>query len=150
MPTTIHGNAACPAVGADKRFMKLFAAPSVLTAATYVRNLTAERVLLRQDAVRGLTNRTGKTMAITDHFQTVEDPGFRRSVDPKAARQQLKMSFGLVVLLAIAAGGLAFSLRFQPPMMEAGLTAPVKLVVQAPQRVEIHEAASKIKELPGG
>ncbi|HWG06744.1 MAG TPA: hypothetical protein VG271_17185 [Beijerinckiaceae bacterium] len=130
--------------------MKLFAAPSVSINTTYVRDLTAGQVLLRQGAVQGRTNRTGKTMTITDHFQTVEDPGFRRSVDPEAARRQLRMSFGLVVLLAIAAGGLALSLRFEPPMMEAGLNAPVKLVVQSPQRVEIHEAASNAKELPGG
>ena len=89
-------------------------------------------------------------MAITDHFQAVEDPGFRRSVGPEAARQQLKMSFGLVVLLAVAAAGLAFSLRLEPPMLVAGLQAPMKLVVQAPQRVELREAASKTKELPGG
>jgi hypothetical protein len=89
-------------------------------------------------------------MAITDHFKAVEDPGFRRTVEPEAARQQLHMSLGLVVLLAIAAAAIGLSFRFEPQVLEARINAPVRLVVQMPQHVNVLQAARKSTELPGG
>jgi len=80
-------------------------------------------------------------MGIIEHFEAVDDPGFRRSVDPDAARQQFNMSLGLIVVLAVAAAALAFSFGFEPRILEAQVKAPVKLVVQAPQHAELQQAA---------
>jgi hypothetical protein len=80
-------------------------------------------------------------MGIIDHFEAVDDPGFRSSVDPNAARQQFNMSLGLVVVLAIAAATLALSFRFEPHILEAQVKAPIRLVVQAPQHAELQQAA---------
>ena len=91
-----------------------------------------------------------KNMTILGHFSAVNDPGFRRTVDPDAARQQLHMSFGLVILLAAAIAGLALSFHFEPQTLVAGMNAPVKLVVQVPQRIEVQQASRKSAELPGG
>lgn len=89
-------------------------------------------------------------MAIIDHFQPVEEPGFRRTIDSQAARQQLAMSLGLVVVLAIAAATLALSFRFEPRILEAQVRAPIKLVVQLPQQAQVRQAAAPAEQLPGG
>jgi hypothetical protein len=88
-------------------------------------------------------------MAIVDHFEPVEEPGFTRTVDPEAARRQLNMSLGLVIVLAIAATAIALSYRFEPQILEAQVRAPVKLVVQVPQRVQVQQAAERATQLPG-
>ena len=89
-------------------------------------------------------------MAIIDHFERVEEPGFTRTVDPQAARRQFNMSLGLVVVLAIAAAAIALSLRSEPQFLAAQVRAPVKLVVQMPQRVQVQQAAEHARPLPGG
>jgi hypothetical protein len=103
--------------------------------------------MCRQAALgsKGSTN-----MAIVDHFKSVEDPGFIRAVDPKAARRQFNMSLGLVVVLAVAAAGIALSFRFQPQVLEAQMRAPAKLVVQMPQPAKVMQAAEHARQLPGG
>jgi hypothetical protein len=89
-------------------------------------------------------------MAIVDHFEPVEEPGFTRAIDPEAARRQFNMSLGLVVVLAIAAAAVALSLRSEPQVLAAHLRAPVKLVVQMPQHVRVLQAAEHASQLPGG
>jgi hypothetical protein len=89
-------------------------------------------------------------MAIVDHFEPVVEPGFTRSVDPQAARRQFNMSLGLVVVVALAAAAVALSFRFEPQVLEAQVRAPVKLVVQTPQRVQAQQAAEHARQLPGG
>ncbi len=89
-------------------------------------------------------------MAITDHFEAIEEPGFRRSIDPEAARLQFNMSLGLVVILGIVSVGLALSLGFKPQTLEAQARAPIKLVVQLPQRAQVQQAVVSTKLLPGG
>jgi hypothetical protein len=73
-----------------------------------------------------------------------------RTVDPQAARRQFNMSLGLVVVLAIAAAAITLSFRSEPQFLAAQVTAPVKLVVQVPQHVEVQQAAERARQLPGG
>lgn len=89
-------------------------------------------------------------MAIVDHFAYVEEPGFTRTIDPEAARRQFNMSLGLVVVLAVAAAAIALSFRFEPQILTAHVRAPIKLVVQMPQFVQVQQAAEPADQLPGG
>ena len=89
-------------------------------------------------------------MAIIDHFERVEEPGFMRTVDPQAARRQFNMSLGLVFVLAIAAALIALSFPSGPQFVSAQVRAPVKLVVQIPQHVKVQQAAEHARQLPGG
>lgn len=89
-------------------------------------------------------------MAILDHFERVEEPGFTRSVDPRSARRQLNISLGLIVVLAIAATAVTLSLRAEPQRFAALTRAPFKRVVQMPQPARVQQAARPARQLPGG
>lgn len=85
-------------------------------------------------------------MAIVDHFEHVEEPGFMPSLNPQAARQQFNMSLGLVVVLAIGAAVIALSLRTEPQILAAHTLAQVKLVVQVPQRLDVQQAVERVAQ----
>jgi hypothetical protein len=89
-------------------------------------------------------------MAIVDHFERVEETGYACTIDPEAARRQFNMSLGLLVVLAIAAAAITLSLRSGPQVLAAQLRAPVRLVVEMPQRVQVQQAAEQASQLPGG
>jgi hypothetical protein len=75
------------------------------------------------------------------------DEGFINNIDPQAARRQLSMSLGMVVVLAAATVAAAFTLQIEPIPVK---NAPVTMVVQAPQLVHVRQAATEMKRQPGG
>ena len=89
-------------------------------------------------------------MAIVDHFEHTEEPGFMATIDPEEARQQFAMSFGLVVVLAISVATIALTCGAEPQILARHMRAAVRLVVQMPQRVQVQQAAKQATELPGG
>ena len=70
------------------------------------------------------------------HFQGRTTPGgLIRVIGPQAARRQLRLSLGLLGILAVASAGAAFGLRPGP----VDLT-PARRTVQAPQMVHVQHA----------
>ena len=63
--------------------------------------------------------------------------GLVRAIGPQAARRQLRLSLGLLGVLALASAGAAFGLRPGP----VDLT-PARLTVQAPQMVHVQHAGN--------
>jgi len=61
--------------------------------------------------------------------------GLVRTIGPQAARRQLRLSLGLLGVLAMASAGVAFGLRPGP----VDLTH-ARLTVQAPQMVHVQHA----------
>jgi hypothetical protein len=61
--------------------------------------------------------------------------GLVRAIDPQAARRQLRLSLGLLSVLALASAGAAFGLGPGP----VDLT-PTGVTVQAPQMVHVQQA----------
>lgn len=61
--------------------------------------------------------------------------GLIRVIGPQAARRQLRLSLGLLGVLAVASVGFAFSLRPGPVDQ-----SPARLTVQAPQMVHAQHA----------
>ena len=61
--------------------------------------------------------------------------GLVRAIGPQAARRQLRLSLGLLGVLALASAGAAFGLRPGP----VDLT-PTGVTVQAPQMVHVQHA----------
>ena len=77
-------------------------------------------------------------MSLASHFECNDDVGFIRGVDPKAARRQLNMSLGLVVVLALTTVGAGMTLKSDTNIADAATTP--KLVVQAPTIVHVKQA----------
>lgn len=50
-------------------------------------------------------------MSLHQPFDLNDAPGFTRSVDPRSARRQLRVSLGVAAALAVAIGSSAFALR---------------------------------------
>ena len=75
------------------------------------------------------------------------DAGFIRSIDREAARRQLNMSFGLVVVLSLAtlASFLTLGIHTVPANGQSA-----RLTVQAPQIVHTQHADTSAVRQPGG
>ncbi|WP_131196393.1 hypothetical protein [Lichenihabitans psoromatis] len=50
-------------------------------------------------------------MSLSQNFDHSSHPGFTRSIDPLSARRQLRVSLGVVAVLALAIGGSALAIR---------------------------------------
>ena len=63
--------------------------------------------------------------------------GLIRVISPQAARRQLRLSLGLLGVLAVASVGFVFGLRPGPADQ-----SPARLTVQAPQMVHVQHAGN--------
>ena len=50
-------------------------------------------------------------MSLHDNFAHSDHPGFTRSIDPQSARRQLRVSVGVVAVLAMAIGASAVAIH---------------------------------------
>jgi hypothetical protein len=78
-------------------------------------------------------------MSIADHFDHVPDQGFSQTIDPRAAQRQFNMSLGLVVILVMAAVGVALTVGIAP-LQATAYNGPKRAFVQAPQMVHVRDA----------
>ncbi len=87
-------------------------------------------------------------MSIIDHFDRTLEPGFLHTIDPNAARRQLNMSLGLVIIFVVGAFGLAVTMGIAP-LPSATPSLSTASYVQAPQTVHIRNA-SVARDVSGG